>query len=407
MSSFRTFVGVELRNSGRSQRSFGALVVLAIAVVLICNGVIGAGVARFADSIRYQSALNLIEVSSAFAGAEPTPITDTSLIAVSDLDGVEAVHPWIQIDLELGDQALWPDASVNPGAFWGTPLVPGLEPDLVAGYLPEGGLGPGEILLPDAALGGSTSELLNQEVVFNYTRVVSAGRGEGAQTSFTVVGLFDNSVIDRDGPQAAYLGLDEIVELVQVSGRQSGELEYPRAFAEAVDSETVVSVQTELANEGFAVSSVAAQLRELGGLFRVLSWAEDGLRFLLAIVSLAIGGALGSAWVTQRKREIGVLRALGWSSRSIASALAAVAVLAGLAISLVGTLLGVVGAVVASGLVASLDLPLLQVNAWTPPSLISVLFAIVLPPICLLLGGSFGVFRAVRLEPDEALRDYG
>ncbi len=407
MSSFWTLVRVELRDSARAQRPFGLLIVASIGVILMCNGVIGAGVARFTESIRSDSALNLIELSSSSASGDPKTLTDATLISVGEVQGVESVHPWIQIDLSMEDPSNWPDQATNPGAIWATPLVPGLEPELVDGRIPNNGLGPDEILLPSEMEGGAAGELLGKEVEFTYTKVIGPGQGAGATITMTVVGLFDNSVVDRDGPQPGYVNLDMVRNLVIESGQQNGEVEYRRAFVEATNSDSVLSVQQQLADDGFLVSSVAAQLRELGGVFRVLAWTEDGLTIFLGIICLAIGAALGSAWVNQRKNEIGLLRALGWSGANIASALATVALITGFTIAVAGVLLGVVGSIVASGTVSHLDLALLPVDPWVPPNIDSIALALILPPLCLVLGGSLGVSRAVRLEPDEALRDYG
>gem|GEM_PF-3922793 len=53
-----------IKQSLRQQRTMLTLMLVFVAAFLARDGVVGAGVAKYAKSVQYQSALNLIEISS-------------------------------------------------------------------------------------------------------------------------------------------------------------------------------------------------------------------------------------------------------------------------------------------------------------------------------------------------------
>ena len=63
LSDVRVLVRSAVLVSLRRQRSLLLLLVLFVTTVLISNGLVGAGVSKYADSVQYRSALNLIELS--------------------------------------------------------------------------------------------------------------------------------------------------------------------------------------------------------------------------------------------------------------------------------------------------------------------------------------------------------
>ena len=284
--------------------------------------------------------------------------------------------------------------------------MPGLTPAVLAGALPAAGLGPGEIALPRDVPGGRLDHLLGKNVTMEFTRQVSAGQGEPSRRVFTVVAIIDNSTPGAAGPTPSYLAQDTLFGLIRASGPSASRpLGYPTAYVRTASPDDVPQVQRALAAQGFAVNSVATQLRSLTGLFRTLSYASYLLGGLLVLVCLSVGGLIGATWVQQRTREIGLLKAVGWTRRRITAALMLQLGLVGLLAGITGTALGALGSLATTTVVAGQHVEVLPVDAWQIPSPALLAFTAGLVPLCVVLGGLRSGVRATGIDADEALRD--
>ena len=405
MSDVSVLVRSAVRVSLRRQRSLLLLLILFVTTVLISNGLVGAGVSKYADSVQYRSALNLIELSSVSAAAR-RQLDDQTLSEVAKLDRVTGVYPYAQIDLALSDATDWPDLATNPGALFATPLVPGLAPVVLAGALPAAGLGPQEIALPRDVPGGRLDRLLGRKVTMEFTRQVTAGQGEPSRRAFTVVAIIDNSTPGAAGLTPSYLAQDTLFGLIRASGASgSRPLSYPTAYVRTASPDDVPQVQRALAARGFAVRSAATQLSSLTGLFRTLSYASYLLGALLVLVCLSVGGLIGATWVQQKTREIGLLKAIGWTRRRITAALMLQLALVGVLAGITGTALGALGSLVTTTIVAGQHIELLPVDSWQTPSPALLALTAVLVPLCVVLGGLRSAVKATGIDADEALRD--
>lgn len=401
MSDVAVLVRRMLPVSLRKQRAFVVLMLAFVALMLVANGVVAAGVTKYTKSVQYQSALNLIELSAVSPNARQ-PLTAQNLEAIGRRPDVTGVYPWYQVDLALSDASTWPDPHTNPGALWATPMIPGKAPRIVLGSMPEGGPGPDQIVLPRTVPGGKTDALLGKRVTMEYTKTVSPGHGEPVRRSFTVIAIADNSTPDAAGLTPSYVSMPVLAAMRTDAGNGLG---VDSAFVRVTDSSKVAQVQASLAKDGYAVTSVATQLRSLGGLFKALSWTGWLLGGLLALGCLSLGATVGSSWVQQRVREIGLLRALGWEPRRVALAVL-VEVLALAAITaVIGVVVGVIGSLVATKVLAGRQIEQLPVDAWQTPGAGVIALALLLVPVCVALGAARSVHRAAHTDPDAALRD--
>lgn len=407
MSRIWILVRADTRQALRRQRTMLALIVAFVSVVLVCQAVIGAGAAKFAETMRQSSAMNLIEVSSTSQHSQRA-VDAQAVSEIAAMPDVASVYPWFQADLALDDPEDFPDENVPlASALWGTPLVPGLEPDIVLGAIPEGGLGPSDILLPRDVAGGTLDHLLGRTVRMAYTQVTGVGTGTAALRDFTVVGIFDNSVPGREGDTPSYVALETLQEINRAAGTgvRGVDVPFDVAYVKVSSLDRVSSVQSALASDGFAVMSVASQLSELGGLFDVMEALTWVFRIVLALVCLGVGGAAGAIWVQQRTREIGLLKAVGWRRRLIAQAIGTELILLGTVAGSAGLLLGVVLSLGTTTVIADAELYMLPVAAWQAPPVGSMLVALVLVPVCMLVGAARNINSAANTDPDEALRD--
>jgi len=279
-------------------------------------------------------------------------------------------------------------------------------PKLLLGTIPDSGLGKFDIVLPHKVPGGTLDRLLGKTVTMEFTALETREMGAPVRQRFHVVAISDDDIPGAAGPQPSYVSDAALRQMYKRSGMGAGQSHsYQEAYVRVANPSEVPTVQKRLADQGFGVQSVAAQMRSLGGLFRTLSFSATALSALLALFCLSFGASIASSWVRQRRREIGLLRSIGWSSRRVAGSIFGGLGVTGGLIGLVGAVAGVLGSIVGTAVVSGLKIDLLPVDPWLAPPVRDVLLVLVGVPLCLCLGGALSTWRASRLDPDEALRD--
>jgi len=156
------------------------------------------------------------------------------------------------------------------------------------------------------------------------------------------------------------------------------------------------------------------------------------LGIIILIAALLIAALLTLSNIAKRVREIGTLRAIGWSRGRVVSQILAEMLGIGLVGAAVGVVVGlgvcglvdafgptlsysiagaVVGSSSASGLVhqatATAASATKSIQLHTSLSVLTVLVAAVIAILGALLAGLAGAWRAARLSPTSALRDLG
>ena len=398
MNRVKSLLRSELPSLPRRNRSTIALIAFFLILLLNGQAVIGAGISVYAQNSQEKSALTLIELSGADQHARKD-LSRANLDAIAKANGVTGVYPWFQRDLALSESSTWPDRSVNPGVLWASPVIPGLEPRMVEGASP-GSLKRGQIILPEKVPGGKLRGLMGKRVTLESTRQTGRGTGEPARRTYTVVGISDNSVPGADGPTPAYVAYDDLLELN--GGKEP--VSFVTGYVKVKSEKMVNGVQSRLAGQGYAVKSLASQINELGGLFSVLRGAVRIFMAIIVVISLALGSVAGSLWVRHRYRDIGILKAVGWSRKMIFGALSIELLTAGLIAALWGIALGFGTSLLTTAAVSSADLVLLPVEPWKFPPMSSAAVILLAVPLCVVLGGMPRARQAARLDPDDVLR---
>jgi putative ABC transport system permease protein len=242
---------------------------------------------------------------------------------------------------------------------------------------------------------------------------------------FTVVGLASTPL----GGQASdvYIKLSQLQSLSDRKGRVN--TVYVRATnADQVDAiasgirSTIAGASTTTASD--LADRVSGSLVDAKNLTAKLGTALEIVGLLAAIL---IASLLTLASVSKRVRELGTLKALGWSQRLVVRQVTGEALLQGLLGAGLGVALGLLGALAieavgptlkatvaaatsggggfgpfGQGAVTSSGSALVELNA--PVSLSLVALAVVLAVGGGLVAGAVGGLRAARLRPADALR---
>jgi putative ABC transport system permease protein len=246
--------------------------------------------------------------------------------------------------------------------------------------------------------------------------------------TFTVVGIAETPL----GGQSSdvYLKLSQLQELAGREGRVN--TVYVRA--ESADEVAAVASRIEQAVDGASVTTASDLAERVSGtLVDAKNLAGKLGAALMAVGLLAaflIASLLTLSSVTKRIRELGTLKALGWSQRLVVRQVTGESLLQGLLGGAIGVVLGLAGAVTIAALAPSLHATVsaaaeegprfiagpgpfgqgaveesaTEVALGAPIGISLVLGAVGLAVLGGLVAGAAGSLRAARLRPADALR---
>jgi putative ABC transport system permease protein len=339
---------------------------------------------------------------------------------LADIPGVEAVVPQFQSFVQLpsvGDQENQPFRRMNFMTIVGIPLNSSLDekysvqPDNIV---------EGRKLNED----DNRSILLGVELE-NYFSVAVGQSVNIGDYSFLVVGFFDagNRFVNRQ----AYVSLAD----AQAMFDQPGEVSQIRVFAGSVEDVNNIVNEIESAyGDSVSVTTQSDLLQRIPGLFQEtenavasqLAQMENvaGQEILIAIVAGGLIVFLTMIYsVRERTKEIGILKALGFTNWNITSQFMLEGAIIGLVGGLVGCLIGSFGApLLSSVLLPHVSLPTGFSGRFGPPSsqLTAGLTTQVMPDASLILfslgiavllgvvGSLYPSWWASRKRPAEALK---
>jgi putative ABC transport system permease protein len=224
---------------------------------------------------------------------------------------------------------------------------------------------------------------------------LGAGPGDTVEIEkrqFTVAGIYQTGRLFEDG--GAYAPLEVVAEIAGKSG---------------VVTAAFITVEQD-ANPADVARGIEEDFQNLATVSNVNDYAkvDQGIQTLdavnIAISVLAVGiGAIGVMntmvmSVLERTREIGILRAVGWSGSRILRMIIGESVLLCVLAAFVGAALGVL----ATRAILLID----TVSNLLQPNYTADVFirALVVAIVVALVGAAYPAFRAVRLTPMEALR---
>jgi putative ABC transport system permease protein len=368
-----SFVTLILKNLLR-QRTRTLLTVLGISIgitTVIALGVVAEGLkASAGDLLRLGDAEFII----AQEGASDFTFSTVTTEEWRELETVSGVERATGILIHV--------TRVGSNAYF---LTFGIRPDQLAASPPR--LVEGTVLSPTA----------RDEIVLGERAADDLGVRVGDTVtiddrSFTVVGIYRTGVRIQDS--GGYAPLATVEELTGRSGVVTAVYISVAAGADPA----VLKTEIETRFEQLAAIGDVSEYGEVDQGMQAVDAA------VLAISLLAVGiGAIGVMntmimSVFERTREIGVLRAVGWSGRRILRMIIGESLLLCLVATIVGVALGVLAsrAVLLVGTIQSFLEPQYSAGIFVRALVVAVAVA--------LAGAAYPAFRAVRLTPMEALR---
>lgn len=392
----------------RRSRAFAIFIVLGVSIILLADGLVAQAARATHQQVFESTIMRTIEVDS-HGVSRPIPLTQARIAELAALPGVRRVRPWIQSGCLVTESAI-----EVPGALWATPRMEvGQPPVIKAMREPLPPLDDDEVILPAHVQGADMEPLVGFKIVIEYTQRVAVDAGEPLYLELQVVGIYDEAIGGRDGPAAVYVNERTALRMAaaregvtpETFGRTLG---YPKVIVETRTAGDVPRLQREISNRGYNASSVQSQLEGLPPAMRLIELLGNAMGVLLLIVSLFAGLSIGAGLVAARLREIGLLKAIGFTNGRVSRLLGLELAIFGLAASFTGVAVGTGGRVLLQNLLGGrtpMTVPLAE-NITFPTISLVVLLALA-PGASMILGGILPMVRAARLPPDLAMRDAG
>lgn len=368
-----SFFALIVKNLAR-QRVRTGLTTLGISIgiaTVVALGVVVAGVKRTSEQVLRAYDSDFFVAQKGSSDLSFSAVSEQEWRAVSELPGVERTIGALFHFSKVGSNPLFLTVGVTPEDLANAGI------DVREGSL----LSPGAA--DEVVLGEGAARSLKKTV------------GDSVQIdrqSLRVVGVFRSGILWENN--GAYAALDTV-----------------QTIAKKPDVVTMVYVKVR---PGLDPNTVATEIEDTFPLLTAVgslgeySEVDQGIQVMdavnLAISALAVGiGAIGVMntmvmSVFERTREIGILRAVGWSGGRIMRMIIGESLLLCVFAALVGAALGVLA-------VQALQLIELVRNFLEPKYELAVFVrALVVAVLVALVGAAYPAARAVRLTPMEALR---
>lgn len=217
-------------------------------------------------------------------------------------------------------------------------------------------------------------------------------------STFTVVGIYRSGSALEAG--AIIMPLDELQQLSSLVGKVTAfhiqlKPAPPGVSPQQWSQEAQNAVSTELPGLRAVPAAQRAANNQLVTLAHAAAWGTSLIALLVAALGIANTMAMS---VFERTKEIGVLRAIGWSRRRVMALILVEAAALGAAGGLVGLLLGWLALHILAALPQTASIVASSMSALT------LLDAILMAVLVGVAAGAIPAWRGAQLSPVEALR---
>lgn len=211
---------------------------------------------------------------------------------------------------------------------------------------------------------------------------------------FEVVGIYETNNVYEDGALVVPL-----VELQRLMGREGQVTGFSVVLTDSTDEALLNRVRSEVETIAPRISALTTKeqvdsLQQIQ-MVRAMAWITSAVALFIGAVGIMNTMVMA---VSERTREIGVLRAIGWRQGRVVQMVLSEAIV----LSLFGAIVGAVGAVALVGALTRVPLVAGFIDGKIPAQVILQGFGIAM--LVGLLGGMLPAFRAARMLPTSALR---
>ncbi|MGW6910182.1 ABC transporter permease [Streptomyces sp. NPDC054940] len=398
-----------LANVRALRRRLIGLVALVSVAAAVCLGALGIAdqAQGVTDSgVKESSANRSITVDRPLDRPGTAQLTDRTEARLAKLPHVESVQHRAQVSFgvstKAGDTVLLYATTYRPA------LPPPVTKSVRKALFP---LRPGEIVAPAASQGVDLSKLVGQNIEIETTRFVRQGEGTGVTGHARLVGVYDPTW-QLDNPDAAYAADSTVVKW---AAQRSGEPEKSYLSTIGYDQLTVVAktaadvptVTKSVQNLGYPAVTLQQQLSALPGVLEMIKVVGQVLLGVLGVLAFVGAVTVTGALSRQRAQEIGILKAVGFRTRSVLTMLVTEMALVGAVAALIGIVLGaLLGSGAAALLRGSADL-VPYVKGWVLlPSTGTLLLLLGLTVLVVAIGSLAPARRAARMSPTDAMKDW-
>ena len=420
----RSAIGNSVRSKTRTTLTVVAIFLGAFTLTL--TSAVGTGVNRYIDTtLASIGAADVLTVTRAPAqsGSGPVKYDPNKKIVQGDSgpggnSGIVALNPkdLTRIAAVPGVLSVQPTLTVQPDfvrynsgtayqASAGS-ITPGMNLELAAGHQPSGSSAAYQVAIPTtyvSPLGlGSAARAVGKTIGV----AVTDARGHQSTVAATVIGVSRSGLLGGDSITPNEALTQRLYNLQSVGMTTADKQSYAEAAIRVSSTATgaqVAAIKTHLADRGYLGETVADRIGTFQTVINAVILILNGFA---VIALLAAGFGIVNTLlmsVQERTREIGLMKAMGMSSRSVFGLFSLEAVFIGFLGSAVGIGLGlaagaVADAVLGTGLLAGL--PGLTLVGFDPVGLGTI--ALIVIGIAL-LAGTIPAVRAARQDPIQAL----
>ncbi|MGI5482259.1 ABC transporter permease [Streptomyces lavendofoliae] len=390
------------------RRLFGLVALVSVAAA-VCLGALGiadrAQGAADAD-VKESSANRSITVDRPDGRPDTPQLTQGTAARLAKLPRVESVQHRAQVSFgvltEAGDTVLLYATTHRPA------LTPPVTKSVRKNLFP---LRPGEIVAPAASQGVNLTPLVGQEIDIETTRYVRQGEGTGVSGHARLVGVYDPTW-QLDNPDAAYAADATVITwAAERSGEPKGSylstIGYDQLTVVARSAADVPAVMKSVQDLGYPAITLQQQLDALPAVLEMIRVVGQVLLGVLGVLAFVGAVTVTGALSRQRAQEIGVLKAVGFRTRSVLMMLVTEMALVGAVAALIGTVLGAaLGGGAAALLRGNADLAP-YVKGWVLlPSAGTLLLLLGLTVLVVAMGSLAPARRAASMSPTDAMKDW-
>lgn len=245
---------------------------------------------------------------------------------------------------------------------------------------------------------------LGDAITLTITEIKQGGEVEIRRASVRVKGVF------AEYGGAMFISPDQSIFLPLEAGRTIIRLKTWSGILVVVKSPDLVKTVTQELREAYSGKADVISFQQIAEVVGSVTGAINFITFATSLSAFAVAVAGTAATmitaVIERTREIGVLKALGFTDGEVTAMILAESLLMSLIGAVMGIALGVAGAHALSSSGLRIGAAENSIVIYAPPKLtiVGVLRALIITLFVGVVGGVFPAYRAAKIPPAVALR---